>query len=116
MSVNVTYQRKEKITVISYDGKDYLVKDEDTEKHYLIDATYFRRHYEAIENTLPVHTELWDKLQQQAETLHKLKRANSRLKSELRSERRVSEKLRKERSKKEPLRKGQKRGKHGRNG
>lgn len=120
-SVAVVYQRKERVTILADDGKDYLVRDEETGKTYYVDHIYFRRHYEAtpgMEMDEPIHTEVWAKLHQQAEDLHKLKRANTNLRNELKTVRRANDKLRKEAGlkQKDYYRNGQKRGSHGRHG
>jgi hypothetical protein len=112
----VVYQRKEKVTVIAYDGRDYLVEDTETGTHYMIDQHYFRRHYESTADRLPIHQEVWDKLDKQARELYQLKQANTKLRDELKGERKKFESYRKGKPKNNHYRNGQKRGSHGRNG
>jgi hypothetical protein len=112
----VVYQRKEKVTVVSFDGKDYMVRDNDTGRHYMIDAHYFRSHYEAEASGLPVHTEVWDKLDALAFELYQVKRANTKLRKANKEKRKHKEKKRKEQPEAKHYRNGQKRGRHGRNG
>lgn len=58
-----------------------------------------------------VHTEVWEKLDQQARELFQLKKANTKLRAELGYERRKNAKLLKElRPEKQHYRNGQKRG------
>lgn len=119
VDVGVVYQRKERVIIVAYDGKDYLVKDEETGKHYSIDSLYFRSHYESKAEALPdipVHQELWDKLHQQATELFQMKCANTALKKDLKGERKKFESLRKTVKPKQHVRKGQKRGSYGRHG
>jgi hypothetical protein len=105
----------EKVKIVKENGADFLIEDLETGKQYLIDKTYFGRRY-TPENPLPIHTELWEKLEAQAEELYKVKRNNIKLRKELKRERRKRGKEQKEKPEVQHLRKGQKRGRHGRNG
>lgn len=104
------YYTKERVRIIKEHGLDYLVEDLETGKQYLIDQHYFKRKYATESELIPVHTELWDKLQSQANQLHQLKRANSRLKTEVRDLRRAAEEERKAKKERQHYRNGQKRG------
>lgn len=119
MDTAVVYRRKEQVTIMGDRGLDYLVRDEEG-KEYLVDKSYFRRHYETTPTLpeIPPNTELWNTLHHQAEDLHKVKRANTNLRNELKQERKENDKLRKQlgMKRKPHYRNGQKRGSHGRNG
>lgn len=106
----VVYVVKERVKIVREVRMDYLVEDLDTGKQYLIDQSYFRRKYVAEAEHLPIHTEVWEKLENQAYQLHQLKRANNRLRAELRSARRAHAKLQKEKPEVQHYRNGQKRG------
>lgn len=110
------YYTRERVRIVKEVRLDYLVEDEETGKQYLIDKDYFGRKYIQESELVPIHDEVWQKLKEQAEQLHQLRRANSRLKNEVRGLRRAAEEERKKKPKKQHIRKGQKRGAHGRNG
>lgn len=67
-------------------------------------------------DSLPIHTEVWAKLDAQNKEMHQLKRANSRLKSEVRALRKERAKLIEEQMERHHYRNGRKRGRYGRNG
>lgn len=111
------YVVKERVKIVEDVGADYLIEDLDTGNQYLVDKHYFHRKYVTEEELLPIHQEVWDKLDSQARQLHQLKRANSRLKESERELRKDNESLRKKYGlPKQHYRNGRKRGKHGRNG
>lgn len=107
---------KERVKIVREHNQDYLIEDVETGKQYLIDQSYFRRRYTPEAEHLPIHTEVWEKLEKQAQELHQLKRANSRLRGELRSTRKAKAKLQKEKPEVQHYHNGQKRGRHGRHG
>lgn len=109
-TTEVIYVTKERVRIILEHGLDYLVEDLDTGKRYLIDQSYLRRKYSVEGEVIPIHTEVWNKLENQALQLHQLKRANSRLKNEVRELRRQAEEARKGKTERHHYRNGQKRG------
>lgn len=104
------YYRKERVRIIKEVRSDYLIENVDTGTHYLIDKIVFARNYASEGELIPVHTEVWQKLDNQGLQLFQLRRANTNLRKKLRrSERRVTELLG-EQKKKQHYRNGQKRG------
>lgn len=95
METAEVYFMKERVKVIREHGADYLVEDVDSGKQYLIDKSYFHRKYATEGELLPIHQEVWDKMDVQARQLHQLKRANSRLKDETRALAKENAELRK---------------------
>lgn len=110
------YRMKERVKIVKEVRDDYLIEDVDTGKQYLADKAWFHNKYMSDKELIPIHQEVWDKLQNLSLQLHQLKRANSRLKDEVRKKDREAEAERKKKKKKQHIRKGQKRGAHGRNG
>ena len=122
MGKPVLYKRKEVLTIIGYTGNDYIVHNEDTGQVYALDAMYFRKHFEAIDEPIqldePIHTEVWKKLEEQGQIIQRLKNRVNSLRNDLRYERQENNKLRKElgMKRKAPYRNGRKRGSHGHKG
>lgn len=92
----VIYTFNERVVIVRELEQDYLIEDLNTHKQYLVDKVYFRRRYIAETELIPMHQEVWNKLDQQARELHQLKKANSRLRGELRSLRKQYAKLKKD--------------------
>lgn len=125
----VVHKRKERLVIIGAHIMGYVVEDLDTGVTYLIDRAYFEKQYEAIgtiaelamsEVTLddPIHTEVWKKLQEQGETIQKLRNRINTVMNDMRYERKENAELRKQLGmrRKPPYRNGRKRGSRGRNG
>lgn len=110
------YVNNERVKIIREVRADYLIEDVATGKQYLIDKSYFHKRYLSEREYLPIHTEVWQKLENQAMQLHQLRRANSRLKNKLRKLRKQTEEKRAQSPESAHYRNGRKRGRFGHNG
>ena len=108
-TMQTVYRAKQRLRILGEQGLDYIVEDEQG-RTYMYDREKFHRDYASEDDNLPVHTDVWEKLDQQARDLHHVKRANSRLKDEVRGLRKQLEQQRKERGERQHYRNGQKRG------
>lgn len=104
------YQNRERVRIIKEHGLDYLIEDVDTGKQYLVDRTYFHKRYDAEGERIPIHTELWERMQELANDNYQLKRTLKNKDRELKGERKKLEALRKKIKPEQHYRNGQKRG------
>lgn len=116
MEATEVYVMRERVQIVKEVRADYLIEDVTTGRQYLVDKTYFHRHYITENDLIPVHTEIWEKLQNQALQIHQLKRANTKIRNELRKTRRILADMENTQKEKKHYRNGRKRGKYGRNG
>ncbi len=125
----IVYKRKENLVIIGEHAYDYEVEDLDTGVTFIIDKLYFRHRYEAQgtikeltmqEVTLddPIHTEVWNKLEELGATNQKLRNRINTIMDDMRYERKENNELRKQlgMKRKPPYRNGRKRGSRGRHG
>jgi hypothetical protein len=104
------YQNNERVIIVKEHGLDYLIEDTETGKQYLVDKTYFHKRYASEEERLPVHTELWERMQALSAENYQLKRTLKHRDKDLKSEKKRTEALRKKLKPEQHYRNGQKRG------
>lgn len=118
----VIYQRKERVSIIEHSENNYLVIDVTTGQEYMVDADYFRSHYEHVPEVIeldePIHAEVWKKLEEMGLRIQQLKNRVNTVTNDMRAERTQNNELRKQlgMKRKAPYRNGRKRGSRGRNG
>ena len=106
----VVYQNRERVKIVREVGLDYLIEDIDTGKQYLIDKAYFEKKYISEEERLPVHTDLWERIQLLSSDNYGLRRTVIKLRKDLTGERKKNDNLRKKLKPTQHYRNGQKRG------
>jgi hypothetical protein len=104
------YVMRERVKVVKEVRDDFLIEDIDSGQQFLIDKEVFRRKYIQESELVPVHQEVWDRMENQALQLYQMKRANTDMRNQLKSARQELDKLRGKRKEKQHYRNGQKRG------
>lgn len=109
-TTEVIYQNNERVKIIKEHGLDYLIEDVSTGKQYLIDKTYFAKRYTSEEERLPVHTDVWERIQVLSADNYSLRRAIIKLRGTLKGERKKLAAALDKKKERQHYRNGQKRG------
>ena len=125
----VVYRRRGQLVITGEHEGHYEVRDLASGESFTMEQVYFRKHFEAqgtirdvamerVEMDEPIHTEVWNKLQEQGETIQKLRNRINTVMNDMRYERKENGELRKRLAMKQkgPYRNGRKRGSRGHNG